>query len=323
VAEMNIPKYKFLNYLYLVNAKTNMEGKLYLLEQMQDKADELLKKQKDDVAIRKLHFLQLDIISKLCYVIEDYLYLHYLVRKDTKKIYKEIIRNTTKWANDEAVFIEKHLKNKDIRKVYCYPEIATINLSKEEKNILKDVIRTEMSFHRKNMKEIASFWNKHRKIYNVYKHGCSIVTGMRDLVDMNKASHFYARGKERNKIKTYMIESTDRLFQDYDGMRMKIHAEYNSLALNNETKIINKDQPFLPNLFCVNNSATRDTVIEIGKRINKKILSPGEMKILLEMKENALKKIRGRSDYYIAPIKKDIMFSYKGSFNAKRTRKTG
>jgi len=318
---MNMPKYKCLNYLYLVNAKTNLDGKLYLLEHMQNKADELIKIQRDNTVIRKLHFLQLDIIAKLCYVIEDYLYLQYLIRTDAEKIYKEIVRNTTKWANDEAVFIEKKLKNSDIQKIYCFPSIAAIDLSKEEKNILREVIQAEISFHRRNMKEIGSFWNRHRKIYNIYKHGCSIVTGMIDQIDVNKPSHFYARGKEGKNIKTYMIESSDRIFTNYDEMRMKIHAEYNSLALNNETKIINRGKPYLPNLYCSNESNKSNKTVEIGKRINKNILSPAEVNILVEIKETALKKFRGKSNYYIVPIKKDIMFSHKGKIETNRTKK--
>jgi hypothetical protein len=321
---MNIPKYKSLNYLYLANAKTNLEGKLFLLEQMLDKADEILKNKKGDIAIRKLHFLQLDIIAKLCYVIEDFLYLHYLVRKDTKKIYKEIVRNLTRWANDEAGFIEKQLKIKDIKKVYCYPEILQLKLKDVEKKVLRGVVKAEISFHRGNLKEIGSFWNKHRKIYNIYKHGCSIVTGMIDQNDVNKPSYFYARGKEKKSIKTYMIECADRLFTDYDNMRMKVHAEYDSLVINNETRIINRGKSFIPNLFFVNSKLdkdSRDRAIDIGKRVNKKILSPGEVKRLVEIKESALMKWRGKSSYYIVPIKKDIMFSHKGKMESTRIKK--
>jgi len=321
---MNIPKYKELNYLYLVNAKTNLEGKLFLLEQMLDKANEILKAKRDNIAIRKLHFLQLDIIAKLCYVIEDFLYLHYLIRKETKKVYKEIVRNLTKWANNEANYIEKQLKIKDIKKVYCYPEISQLKLTDVEKHLLREVVKAEIFFHRGNLKEIGSFWNKHRKIYNIYKHGCSIVTGMIGQNDVNKPSHFYARGKEGKSTKTYMIECADKLFTDYDNMRMKIHAEYNSLVTNNETRIINRGKSFIPNLFFVNSKLDEDSkekATDIGKRVNKRILSPGEVKRFIEIKESVLIKWRGKSNFYIVQIKKDIMFSYKGEIETKRIKK--
>jgi len=116
----------------------------------------------------------------------------------------------------------------------------------------------------------------------------------------------------------------DRLFTDYDNMRMKIHAEYDSLVTNSETRIINKGKSFIPNLFFVNSKLdkeSRDRAVEIAKRVNKKIISPGEVKRLVEIKESVLKKWRGKSNYYIVPIKKDLMFSYKGEIESQRIKK--
>jgi len=318
---MNIPKYKQLDYLYLMNSKTNLEGKLFLLEQILNKSDEILESKKDNYDVRKIHFLQLDIIAKLCFVIEDFLYLHYLIRKDTKKIYKKIVHNRTKWANNEANYIKNNLKITDIKKIYCYPEISKTKLKELEKRLLKKVIKSEIYFHRANLKEIASFWSKHREIYNIFKHGCSIVTGMFDTGDLNKPSHFYARGRKSNRIKTYMVECSDRLFNDYDNIRIKIHAEYNSIAFNNETRILNKEKTFIPDFFLIKGLAEEEKIMGIVREVNKKIVAPSEIKISLEIKENSLKKFKGNSDFYIIPINKDIMFSYKGKVESKRIKK--
>ena len=121
-----------------------------------------------------------------------------------------------------------------------------------------------------------------------------------------------------------MVECVDRLYLDYDDMRKKIHAEYNSLVQNNMKSIINKGRPFIPDLFFINSKLDedrKDQAIDVSKKVNQKILSPGQLKRLLEIKESALIKWKGKSNYYIVPIKKDIMFSYKGNIEVKKTKK--
>ena len=139
-------------YLYLINGSTNLDGKLYLLEKSLDEADKLLREKRDAITIRKLHFIQLDIIAKLCSVIEDFLYFHRVLRENVKDIHKEILDNKAWWANKEAEYLRKNLSQKEIKKMYNFPDLSILELSEDNLKILREAIKKNLKFHQTNLK---------------------------------------------------------------------------------------------------------------------------------------------------------------------------
>lgn len=315
-------------FLYLVNARVNQDGKLFLLEKALDEADRLLKVERDELTIQKLHFLQLDIISKLCTIIEDFLYFHRVLRLNVRNIHKELLDNMTWWANSEAEFFCRSLTQREIKKTYHFPELSKFELNKNDKQILKKAIKKNLIFHQKNLKEIGVFWIEHKEIYNIFKHGCSIITGMVSQDDLYKPSHFYARTYERRRkkgktkrVKTYIVQCNDKFFNSYDYMRMQAQVEFDSLLWSSEIALLNPDKDFVPNLYGIDDKDEKKEIERILGKISKDLISPSTVKRIIEIHDNAFTKSKRKPNFYIREMRRDIMFSSKAETESKIIKK--
>ncbi|MGB3346114.1 MAG: hypothetical protein WBA71_02505 [Candidatus Humimicrobiia bacterium] len=320
---MKLSKTKQLEIFYSINTDTNLGGKLYILEKSLDEADKLLKYKRNADIIRKLHFLQLDIIAKLCFVIEDFLYFYRFMRKNTKNIYKEILINKTKWANKEAKHLIKNLNQKEIKEIYNFPDISSFKINREDLKLLRIAIKKTIKFHEKNLKIIGRFWNRHKIIYDIFKHGCSIVTGMFDKKDLYKPSHFYARAiesKKTKRVKTYAVTCTDEIFKYYDDTRKRIYSTFDSLLKSRQLALLNPTKQFIPPLFDIDDKNEIKRIERILKKINKPILSFSSLKRDIKINENILKKSKRRTSY-ITRIRRDIMFSSRATIGSNIIRK--
>ena len=316
-------------YLYLINGGSNLEGKLYLLEKMLDEADELLKGRRDGIVIRKLHYLQLDIIAKLCSVVEDFLYFHKALREKFKHIHREILDNKTYWATNEAEYFRKNLNYREVKKNMRIPDISKLGLDSDDQKVLRYALEKNIRFHQTNLNAIGHFWKEHREIYNIYKHGCSIITGMYNQNEPNKPSHFYARmfegarkkGRKKNRVKTYMIACEDKIFSAYDSMRMQVQAEFSSLLKHHQMMIVNPTESFVPELYGIDDIDEQKKINRILTSIQGDLLQPSTLQRNIEIKDIALQKIRRKSGFYITRIRRDLMFSSKAEVKTEIIKK--
>lgn len=258
---MFLSKSKFIKYQALVIGRTNIENKLFLVEQSLSQATEIFKLEKNQTNINKLHFIQLDTIYKLCSCLEDFFYYHYILRTAEDDIHKKIVEIHTTKAHNEARYFRKGVKINEIRKHFCFPNYSDLPLVKTEVDFLRKIVNRNLHIHKKNLKEMGKFWIDHYYIYCKYRHGCPILTGIFPLDRTLNTTHFYVRimvNKRRKLISTYRFACNENIFKCYNNMIDLIFKESEIFFKTKLMKLLNPKKLFLPDMLNLTEPETHE-----------------------------------------------------------------
>jgi hypothetical protein len=155
--------------------------------------------------VRKVHFLQLDLISKIIFLLEDFLWFHNILRTAPKDFSTILTTPFKVDRNNELEYLSKR-KLSQIKSDYRFPELTDFDISVDERKFLNKVLTEQAKLIREIDKKIVKFWRNHYKVYNVFKHGLSALTGMHQLIPyLNKeaqiSSHIFIRSLEKLMLK--------------------------------------------------------------------------------------------------------------------------
>ncbi len=317
----------FLNYLkksgyedswrYLILAKNNVGLRGYLIEIVLDQFEYNLKSPVDrdiQTHVRKTHALQLDIISKLFVLIEDFLWYNNILRTNPKSLSKKLIIRFGVNLDKELKYLE-NITKEQIYSDYKFPKLEDFSISKEDAQFLEKVLEAQATEIKKCLDEIIKFWRNYKRVYNTYKHGLSAITGLYQIIkdkDASKiSSHIYvrnARDKKGDEVDTFIIPTDMVTANYYDNIRKFVISVFFFLIDCHLYHINNRERAFYPEIWDFITQKP-DEIERLKSLINKLdfIKIDPSVLIKLEIEKEAADKVRAKiKDDYIYKSPKDI-----------------
>ncbi len=136
---------------------------------------------KDDLLALK-PMLILSALSKIMVLIESFLSISDSLLSDYKKIPKKMLRYRQNNIDNFIEKIKKGLLTKsDIWTIYGFPNVDDFPLQDKEKSLVKEVLIHSTEHILTFYKKIVKFYDNHRRPYNKFKHGLSIISGLKSL----------------------------------------------------------------------------------------------------------------------------------------------
>jgi len=122
----------------------------------------------------------LSALSKIMVLIESFLRMTDALGKDFKKLPNEMLRYSSKRSLDTILDKAKngYLSKDEIWRIFGFPHIEDLPLSKEEKYLVEKVLDHSADQIRTFYERIAQFYDDHRIAYNKFKHGLSVIVGL-------------------------------------------------------------------------------------------------------------------------------------------------
>src|SRR6266487_3347316 len=127
-------------------------------------------------SVIRLQTSELDLISSLFMLLEDYLsYSHYLNATEKKFLPDKILDETTvTWKQI------LYLQNLSIAKTYDYlllPSVKKTNLTSEEKRFVEETLKVFVNDIHNRINRITKFFVNYNRVYAKYKHVFSAMVG--------------------------------------------------------------------------------------------------------------------------------------------------
>ena len=201
-------------FIYLALTQQHLDFRKFLLDEIVHTIRQRMKiptsaKQEDlSRTVKEIHALQYDLIAKTFVLIEDLIYFYDVLSDDPKKLPSQMV-NTKKIKTREVVDEWKKLGIRKIRNIFKFPKISDIKTSKEERVLVKQILRRQAKLVQNKLKKISKFWMNYIDIYNVYKHGLTAMTGTFSVVEGKLLSLFFVRRmckvRGKNKVCTYHV----------------------------------------------------------------------------------------------------------------------
>jgi hypothetical protein len=122
------------------------------------------------------HLLQIEIISKICMMIEDLGLFSVSMRTGIKELCNIFLDEATS-SNKVGQFYTglDELNSEDFLKVLSFPTADSLRLSASDYEVVNKVLQNVQQEARRVYNEIAKFRKQHWTLYNKYKHGFAII----------------------------------------------------------------------------------------------------------------------------------------------------
>lgn len=139
---------------------------------------------------------------------------------------------------------------KEVRDSFKYPENLDkfIELKKEDRNIIENILEESLQIIMKDLKEVIKFRFNFKDVYNNYKHTLSEETGSIGFDKNNNViqSHIYIIFNENGKICRYTVPASLEDVRYYYEIGMRASTLLFMLIDNNLLYIINEKRDFIP-----------------------------------------------------------------------------
>jgi hypothetical protein len=263
-------------------------------------------------SVVRIQTLQLDTISSLFMVLEDFLsYSHYLNATKIELLPDKIL--------DESTVTWKHLEflqNLSIDKTYdclLLSRPKRMTLTNEEKRFVSDILKILVQNIHDRIGRITGFFVNYNRIYARYKHVFSAMVGTYAVENNTKKPRIFLRDRYENKRddtvdeSTYVIPTTLEAFRYYDELKNDISTVFLYLLEAHIQSMQNRGQPFLmPDFYCLP-ADKKPMWLEIAKKVNFFTGSLPNLNLRINVKERLVESmLNGLSQEYIFKIKEDI-----------------
>lgn len=219
--------------------KDTINARNYLLDKSFELLDEEIKGLQNnliDIIARRTRsrFLELDIISKLMFLIEDFVILSSAIQRGNGNYFNELSRieqfkNESK-DNDKydlGTFIGcffKDLENiseKEYEKLFSYPS----ELDNEDKNNINDLTRKlvdrNINIYKNLLNKIKEFSNSHHKVFKRYKHACLTMSFQKIQLEP-KDDPIYVFNNYNDLSEVIELPYSESLIKEYKNIRSVI-----------------------------------------------------------------------------------------------------
>jgi hypothetical protein len=205
----------------------------------------------DVEAVIRLQMAQMDLISALFVLLEDYLsYSHFLRTVKTQLSEKILGEQTVTWK--EVDFLEAL----DLNRTYEYVLLTSVDhfpmLDKQEKGIVKKNLEIFATDIHDRIKRIVNFFRNHNRVYAKFKHIFPGVVGTYTIQQNRDIPRIFVRDRNHNKktgvteAAMYVLPNTLEAFEYYDNMKNDISIVFLSLLEVHIRDMQNCGNPLLP-----------------------------------------------------------------------------
>ena len=181
---------------------------------------------KKDAFLALKHMLILSALSKIMVLIESFLSISDSLLAGYKKVPNKMLSYRQKDIDNFIQKIKKKLLTKsDIWTIYGFPNVDDLPLKHKEKSLVEEVLTHSAEHILTFYEKIVKFYDNHRRPYNKFKHGLSIVPGLKPFSSLEDYSLIATLDRYRNitKIKGDYVLSDKTLPMEYEW--------YNSISL--------------------------------------------------------------------------------------------
>lgn len=215
----------------------------------------------------KLHATQLDLISKMFMLMEDYLIYSYFLRNNKKELPYMIMSNTMGLGEKEI----RHLRDLDkegLSKYLLLPTTDRMPLSDDDKKFVQEALDDLSEGVRTRINEITRFYDNYYRVYIRYKHIFSAVIGTYSDEQNKKIPRIFIRDRNKRNDYTYVLPSNIETLQYYEKLNDDLTKVFLILLECHIHYIQNCGKPFLvPNVFFLAGEK-KERWLEIVKRVN-------------------------------------------------------
>jgi hypothetical protein len=197
--------------------------------------------------VQKAHMIQLQIISGIFMLLEDYLVFSHNLRQPLPKFPGLIISENRNIVWNEIHELELISNSNDIRSYLLLPNPQTLQIKKEEKVFVESQLYALSREMYKRIKRIIKFFKDYGRVYAKYKHILPAIIGVHTIEpDRYIISHIYVRDSQKGKSVTYIIPCDNETLNYYKGLLDDIITTFDALLLQRIHHILNCGRPFLP-----------------------------------------------------------------------------
>jgi hypothetical protein len=224
----------------------------------------------DAHAVIRLQMAQLDLISALFVLLEDYLsYSHFLRTAKTQLSEKILGEQTVTWK--EVEFLEAL----DLSKTCEYMLLPSVHrfpmLDEREKGIVKKNLETFATDTHDRIKRIVDFFRNHNRVYAKFKHifpgvvGTYTVQQNRDIPRIFVRDRIHNRKTRVTEAAMYVLPNSPEAFDYYNNMKNDVSRVFLSLLEVHIEDMQNLGNPFLPPMTQL---SIEEQWIEIVQKVN-------------------------------------------------------
>ncbi len=257
----------FENYFLL---KTYLDLPVYergiILRVLFDRMEDILKGRvlADSTPDRKAaiqHLLQIEIISKICMMIEDLGLFSVSMRTGIKELCNIFLDEGS--SNKVGQFYRDldELNGEDFLRVLSFPTADSLRLSASDYEVVNKVLQSVQQEARRVYHEIAKFRKQHWTLYNKYKHGFAIIpyvqktAGNIDFLADVESAVFVLHDKRSPLKEVITVPYSARILEAYRILIVGIQALLKNV-LENQLNLL--ENPNLINLPMPSESLTAD-----------------------------------------------------------------
>lgn len=193
-----------------------------------------------------LHVTQLDLVSKLFMLMEDYLYYSRYLRINLRDLPNLIISGEMRKENEEINHLKKIIKQKsEFSKYFLLPEIDKLSLSRSDKKYVRQTVNDFYTETRARMREIVNFFNRYYGVYIRYKHVFSAYVASYSTEHHKKNLRIFIRDRFKSKDCTYVLPSDFETLEYYENLNECLTKLFSALLECYIYYIQNRGKPFL------------------------------------------------------------------------------
>jgi hypothetical protein len=202
-------------------------------------------------SIAKLHVTQLDLIAGIFMLLEDYIAYSHHLRRSLTDLPKTIVSKNIGLISNEIAHLKK-LKLGDIRGYLLFPSLHDLNLGKEDRKFVSQVLRNIAKDIHNKIREITKFYQLYYRVYIKYKHIFTAVVGQHQAIpspynplQKEVVSHLYVRDHNEGRACTYIVPTTLEALEYYESIIEDIGVVFDNLLTTYIHSMLNMGKPFL------------------------------------------------------------------------------
>jgi len=171
----------------------------------------------DEQRLEVVHMAYVDAISKLMMCIEGLFALMYAVRGAYRKIPRLLTRYQMSQVDVMLKLVaDENKAKKSLWRILGYPNLKYLHLDRSERKIVWEVLNQSLEAALKALRIIREFYLDHLVVYGKFKHGLSLLLGMRGEDQARVDSLVYTFDRSDGRPPGYVIEMAQKLRQPFE-----------------------------------------------------------------------------------------------------------
>lgn len=231
-------------------------GLRQLCQKIGENPDSVSQNKEISQMFKDLHYLELEVIQRICILIELLAVYHRVIRTNLRDLPKSVGSRDIKPQDlyQEFAYFRKQTIN-DVWRNFRYPNVANFSdLTLEEKKLLNEILKDSANLTLLHFNEVHKFNVNFRTLYNKYKHSLAECTGIFGI-DKEKyliESKVFVRHKvEEKRAKTaihytYMVPLSSDTIQYFEKVARSAWTLLQLLVENTLLSLANEEKDFIP-----------------------------------------------------------------------------